>query len=175
MVQPLTIFGAESSGLSALGVDGQAFLIQLITFVLAYFVLQRFAFKPILKVLRQRRETIESGVKLGIEMKKERAKLEDEIEKALRKSRVEADQIISSAQDSARQAIREAEEKAREKAAGILKEADSRISQDVARARKKLEAETVSLIAETTEAILKEKIDTKKDANLIERLLKERA
>lgn len=175
MIYPVTFFGAESSGLSALGVDGTAFLIQLITFVLAYFVLRRFAFGPILKLLRERRETIESGVKLGEEMQKERAKLEAEVEKMLHKSRQDADKIIADAQDAARQAIREAEDKARDKAAGILKEADLRITQDITRARKKLQTETVSLIAEATEAILQEKLDSKKDTEVIERFLKERA
>ena len=175
MLQSLTFFGAEATGLAALGFDGQAFLIQLITFALAYFVLRRFAFGPILKVLRERRETIENGVKLGIEMKQERAKLEAEVEKVLHKTRQEADKIINDAQESGRQAIREAEDKARQKAAGVLKEADSRITQDVARARKQLEKETVALIAETTEAILDEKIDTPKDTALIQKFLKGKA
>lgn len=172
MLQPLTFFGAEATGLGALGFDGQAFFVQLVTFVLAYFVLRRFAFKPILKVLRERRETIENGVKLGVEMKQERAKLEEEVEKTLHKARQEADKIINDAQDSGRQAIREAEDKARQKAAGILKEADLRFAQDVARVRKQIEKEAVMLIAETTEAILDEKIDTSKDTVLIQKFLK---
>lgn len=174
MLQPFIMFSAESSGLSALGVDGRAFLIQLITFILAYFVLRRFAFGPILKVLRERRETIESGVKLGEEMRKEQAELEAKVEATLHKSRQEADKIIAGAQDAGREAIRAAEEKAREKAAGILKQAESRIIQDTARARKQLERELVSLVSDATEAILDEKIDDKKDTALIERLLKER-
>jgi F-type H+-transporting ATPase subunit b len=173
MIQAPFIFGDSSSGLGALGVDGQAFLIQLITFVLAYFVLRRFAFGPILKILKERRETIESGVRLGEEMKSERAKLEAEIEEVLHKARQDADKIIASAQDAGRQAIREAEDKAREKAAGILKQADARITQDTARARKQLEKELVGLVADATEAIIKEKLDDKKDTELIERLLKE--
>ncbi len=171
----LTIFGAtESSGLGALGVDGQAFIIQLITFVLAYFVLRRFAFGPILKMLQSRHETIESGVRLGEEMRKERAKLEEEIEKILHKTRQEADKIISDAQDSGRQAVREAEKQAHKKAEGILKIAEARITQDTARARKQLQKEAVNWVAETTEAILQEKIDAKKDNSLIEKFLKER-
>lgn len=172
MLSPLTHFAAESSGLSALGVDGQAFVIQLITFVLAFFVLRRFAFKPILKVLKTRRETIEGGVKLGEEMQKERAKLDQEIQKALHKARQEADEILTSANDAGRQAILAAEDKARDKAAGILKEAESRIAQDTSRARKRLESELVNLVSEATEAIIDEKIDTKKDAALIERALR---
>lgn len=175
MLQSLTIFGDSSSGLGALGLDGKAFVIQLITFVLAYLVLRRYAFAPILKVLNERRETIESGVKLGEEMQKERTKLEDKVTQMIQETREEADSIIASAQDSARQAIREAEEKARAKADGILAAAEDRIAQDTARARNQLEKELVGLISDATEAIIEEKVDAKKDAALIERALKGRA
>lgn len=164
----------SSSGLGALGVDGQAFVIQLITFILAFLVLKRFAFKPILKVLNERRETIENGVKLGEKMKQEEAKLAAKVDDTLHKARQEADQIIATAQDSGREAVRESEEKARLKADGIVKEAESRIVQETARARKQLEQEVVGLISDTTEAIIHEKVDAKKDAALIERALKER-
>lgn len=175
MLQSLTFFGESSSGLGALGVDGKAFVVQLITFVLAYLVLRRYAFAPILKVLQERRETIESGVALGEEMKKERAKLEDKVAQTIQETRQEADAIIASAQDSARQAIRDAEEKARAKAEGILAAAEDRIVQDTARARNQLEKELVNLISDATEAIIEEKVDAKKDAALIERALKGRA
>lgn len=174
MVQILTHFGESSSGLGALGVDGQAFVIQLITFVLAFLVLKRFAFKPILKVLHERRETIENGVKLGEQMKREEAKLAAQVDETLHKARQEADSIIATAQDSGRQAVRDAEEKARAKAAGIVTEAESRIVQETARARKQLEQEVVGLISDATEAIIDEKVDAKKDAALIERALKGR-
>lgn len=170
-----TNFAAESSsGLGALGVDGKAFLIQLITFGLAFLVLRRYAFKPIGQVLRERRETIEQGVKLGEEMRKERAKLEAQVEDTLHKARQEADAILSGAHDNGREAIREAEEKARTKAAGILSDAESRIEQDTARARQALEKDLANLVAEATEAIIDEKLDAKKDAALIEKALKER-
>lgn len=170
-----TIFAAEASGsgLSALGVDPRAFLVQLITFALVFVVLKKYAFGPILKVLNERRATIESGVKLGEDMQRQKAKFDAKVESLLHEARQEADSILAIAQDNARQAIREAEEKARDKAAGILKEADSRIAQDTARARRQLEKELVGLVAEATEAIIDQKVDAKKDAGLIERALKE--
>lgn len=167
-------FAASSSGIGALGVSGQAFVIQLITFILAYFVLRQWAFGPIIKVLRERRETIESGVKLGEQMQKEKAELEAKVDEVLHESRQKADEILAGAQESARQAVREAEDKAREKAAGILKEAEERIVQDTARARQQLEKELVGLISEATEAIIEEKVDPKKDSQLIDRALKGR-
>jgi F-type H+-transporting ATPase subunit b len=172
---PILAADSSGSGLSALGVDGKAFIIQLITFVLVFLVLKRYAFKPILKTLNERRETIESGVKLGEQMRKEKAELAAQVEELLHKARQEADGIIAGAQDSGRQAIREAEDKARAKAAGILEAAEGRIQQDTARARQQLEKELVTLVAETTEVILEEKIDAKKDSQLIERTLKDRA
>lgn len=174
MISHLSNFAESSSGLGALGVDGKAFVIQLITFVLAFLILKRYAFKPIIKVLDARRETIESGVQLGEEMKQERAKLDGEIEKALQDGRQKADAIIAGAQDTAKATIHEAEDKAKVKADNIIKEAESRITQDTARARKQLEGELVGLISDATEAIIDEKVDAKKDAQLIERSLKDR-
>ena len=54
--QTVTIFGESSpSGPGALGISGQALLIQLVTFALAYLVLRRYAVKPLLIVLDDRR------------------------------------------------------------------------------------------------------------------------
>jgi F-type H+-transporting ATPase subunit b len=167
-----TQFGAEeSSGIGALGLDGKALLIQLVTFVLAFLVLRRFAFKPILKVLTERRELIESGVSIGEQMKQDQAKLDAKIDAELAKARKEADAVIAAANETSRDTIREAEVKAQDKAAGILKDAEERIKTDTARARKKLEGELVGLISDATEAIIGEKVDAKKDAQLIDRAL----
>ncbi len=175
MIYNFTNFAADSSsGLSALGVDAKAFLIQLATFVLALLVLKRYAFGPILRVMHDRQETIESGVKLGEQLRKQQAELEAKVEEALHQARQAADSIIADAQDAGRQVIRDAEDKARDKAAAVLTEADGRIKQDTIRARRALEKELLGLISEATEAIIDEKVDAKKDAALIERALKER-
>ena len=174
LIASLTQFGDSSSGLGSLGIDGEAFVIQLVTFVIAFWVLQRYAFKPILKVLNRRRETIESGVKLGEQMQKERVALEASVAEALHKARRDADTILAAANEAARESIRDAETKARAKADSIINEAKERTAQDVKRARKELEQELVGLISEATEVIIDEKVDAKKDAELINRALKER-
>jgi F-type H+-transporting ATPase subunit b len=168
----LTQFAEGSSGLGSLGIDGKAFIIQLITFALAFWVLKRFAFKPIAQMLEQRRKTIEEGVSLGEQMKKDKAALEAKVTEELAKARTEADGIIASANDSARQAIREAEDKAGAKAAVIIKEGEEHAANEMARARKKLESEIVGLVSDATEAIIGEKVDATKDAQLIDRALK---
>ena len=174
MITTVTQFADSSSGIGALGIDGKAFIIQLVTFLLAFWVLKKFAFTPIVKLMDARRKTIEDGVLLGEKMKIEDAEMQDKIAKALADSRKEADGIISEAQDTAKTTIREAEDKAREKAQGIIDAADERIAADTKRARKDMEKDLVGLISDATEAIIEEKVDAKKDAELIDRALKGR-
>jgi F-type H+-transporting ATPase subunit b len=174
MIANVTQFAADSSsGIGALGVDGKALIIQLVTFALAYLVLRRYAFGPITKVLNERRKTIEDGVRIGEQMKKDQAELEARKERELAEARKAAEGIIGDANESSRQIVREAEEKAQEKAAGIMREADARIASETQRARKQLQGELVSLVADATEAIIGEKVDAKKDAALIDRALQE--
>lgn len=164
---------SSSSGLGALGIDGKAFIIQLVTFLLAFLVLKRWAFGPIVKIMEQRRKTIEEGVSLGEQMKKEKAALEVKVEETIAKARTEADGILAEANDAARQTVREAEEKAQQKAAIIIKEGEERASAEMVRARKKLENQIVGWVSDATEAIIGEKVDAAKDATIIDRALKE--
>jgi len=164
---------SSSSGLGSLGIDGKAFIIQLVTFLLAFWVLQHWAFKPILKIMDQRRKTIEDGVTLGEQMKQEKAALQAKVEETIAKARTEADGIIAGANDTARQAIRDAEEKAQEKASIIVKEGEERASAEMVRARKKLEGQIVGWVSDATEAIIGEKVDAKKDTDIVDRFLKE--
>lgn len=173
MVGMFTQFGSEASaGIGALGIDFKAFIIQLITFVLAFLVLKKWAFGPIIKIMDERRKTIESGVTLGEKMRREEAEADAKVAAKLRDARSKADEIIASADETSRQVVRDAEDKARTKADGILKEADARILTETALARKKLEGELVGLISDATEAIIGEKVDAKKDAQLIDSAIK---
>lgn len=175
MLSVFTQFADSSSGIGALGINLTSFLIQLGTFIIAFLVLRKWAFKPILEVLKQRRDTIEQGVALGEKMQKEQAAMEQKVAEALREARVQADKIIAEAADRGRQAAAEAEAKAKEKADSIIAAAEDRIGQDMKLARSKLEGELSGLVAEAAEVIIGEKVDAKKDAALINKALGERA
>lgn len=175
MINGLTQFADSASGLGSLGIDGKALIIQLVTFVLAFWVLQHWAFKPIVKMMERRREIIEKGVHLGEKMQKEQAALEEKVVKTLHEARNAADGIIAEAKSQGRQTVQEAEAKAKEKAEGIIAAAEERIQLDASRARRQLEHEIVGLISDATEAIINEKVDSQRDAALIDKAMKERA
>lgn len=165
------LFVASSSGIGALGVNFSSLITQLITFILAFLVLRKWAFGPIIKVLDQRRKVIEDGVKLGEKMRHDEAALEEKVEKTLHQARVKADQIINDANETAKQMVKSAEDDARSKAEIVMKETEVRTEQEIARARRKLETEMVNLVAQATTIVLDEKVDAQKDAGLIERAL----
>jgi F-type H+-transporting ATPase subunit b len=173
MLNLFTNFGS-ASGIAALGFNAKDFVIQLLSFLIVFLILKKYAFKPIIKIMDERKQLIESGVTLGEQMKKKNDKLDDEIQSKLKEAQSEADKIVTSAEQEARQVVVDAEEKARAKADAIAAEAKEKIKQDTAIARQRLEKELVGLITDATEAIIDEKIDAKKDAELIDRALKQK-
>ncbi len=171
------VFAAEegsASGFGALGVDPGAFIIQLISFVLVFLILMRFAFKPIVKMLQERRKVIEEGVKAGQELALEREKLQKEITQVMRDARIEADKIIDIGQKESREIVREAEKNAQRKVDAMIADAEARIAEEAVQGRRRLEKEIVGLVSEATEAIVEEKVDPAKDAELIDKALKGR-
>lgn len=176
----LSTFAAEAghaekaTGLGALGVSGKAFLIQLITFILVFFLLKKFAFKPIGNMLEERRKTIDDGVRLGQKLERQRDKMEQESLRITREARLEADRIIANGQKEAREVIREAEKVAKRKTDIMLADAEARIEEDVHAAKLKLEKDIVGLVSEATEAIVGEKVDPKKDVEIIEKVIRKR-
>lgn len=164
-----------TSGIGALGISPSAFVIQLITFVLVFLLLKKFAFKPIVRLLEERRKVIDDGVKMGQKLEKERAKLDSEVIQVMRDARVEADKIIGNGQKEAREIIRDAEKVGARKVDIMLTDAEARIGEETEQAKRKLEKEIVGLVSEATEAIVEEKVDPKKDAKIIEKALKGRS
>lgn len=174
----LTQFASESAesaeGFAALGFDPKAFLIQFITFLLVFYILNRFVFSRIVTMLENRREAVEEGLRLTTEMQSERDKLEQEVIESRKQSRKEADHVLAKSHERAGAIIKEAEDKAQAKADSMMLDAKKRITEESARARRKLESEVVDLVIDATEAVTHERLDAKKDAKLIEEAMKGR-
>ena len=160
---------------SKLGIDWRLLAAQLINFLILLFVLRRFAYKPILKLLDERRQKIADGL---ANAQKAKSNLE-EAEK-------ERQEIIATAKKGAAEIISLAEAAAQKNREETLKEAKTGVEKIVAEARKQIESEKskmigeikseisglVMLAAEKTASI---KLDDKKDKELIEKIIKESA
>lgn len=165
--------GAEEEGIAALGIDPLAILIQAITFLVLFFLIQKLALNKIVATLEERRKTINRGLHLTGEMDAMKADLDARVEKALKKARTDADVILHEARLESSELIKAAEEAAGRKADAILKDASAKIDRDIAAAKKDLKNEVVGLVAEVTGAVLREKVTSSEDRKLTEKYLKE--
>ena len=103
------------SGVAALGIDPKAFIIQLITWLFVFLVLRKFVFKPVVKILQNRQDAIDEGMRLTTEMVAEKDKLEKEVAAAHTSARKEANEILAKTHEQATAMIKEAEEAAQAK------------------------------------------------------------
>src|SRR6201993_4969203 len=83
------------------GWNWKLFLSQVISFCIVAFLLQRFAYKPILAVLEERRRKIEEGQLNAEKIKKELADAERRYQEILRKANADAQRMIDEARESA--------------------------------------------------------------------------
>jgi F-type H+-transporting ATPase subunit b len=175
MVNPLlTRFAseaAEKEGIAVLGIDPKAILLQAGTFVLLYLILKKFALRGIVDTLEKRRKTIDKGVSLGIEMQHAKTGFDKELKSMQHQARADADKIIAQAHTEAGEIIKAGEQTATHKIDDMLRDANVRIEREMQTARRELQSEMLALVSDATEVILQEKLDTKKDASLIERAL----
>lgn len=166
---------AEESveGIAALGLDPFAIGAQLLTFLVLFWVVKKYALDGIVKNLEKRHDDINRGLHLTSEMDKQKAELEQTVDAELKKARKEADAIIAEAHAETGKMIAEAETKAGHRADEIIRAAEGKIERDIAEARSGLKKEMSGLITEATEAILGQKLDASGDRKLVEDYLKE--
>ncbi len=172
---PTMYFAAtEAAESGILGFNPQVLIFQIITFVLVFALLKKFAIDKIVAILDKRHQVIEDGVRLGRKLERERDQMDKELAKLTREARHEADRIIANAHKESREVLREAEKAARRKTDAMISDAEARIHEDTEAAKRKLEKDIVSLVSEATEAIVGEKVDPKKDAEIIKNIIQKR-
>ncbi len=139
--------------LSTIGVTWPKFFAQCILFIFVYWVLNKYAFGPIVNVLAERRRRIAEAQENAEKVKLQLAEAEQRYKEALAKAEVEAKALIDEARASA-EAVREKRvQEAIAEAEGVIRKAHESIEQD----RRKMEAEVksamVELVAATTSKV----------------------
>jgi F-type H+-transporting ATPase subunit b len=162
----------SSSGLGAFQLNLKDFIIQLITFVLVLLVLRKWVVPKLVATMEKRRETLEQSLTNAKATEEALAKAEARAEEILSRARAAADEALAEAKDAGASTIAKAEEAAAQRAELIIKEAESRLSEEREKLRLELRAELASLVSDATEKIIHEKLDEKRDMSLIERAIK---
>jgi len=159
--------------LGTLGIDWRLLIGQIINFLLFLLILRVFAYKPLLNAMEKRSKRIEEGLKNADQQDEMKKAFELEKKKVLKAAKEEGAAIVASSHDKAMQ-LQET----------MLKQAEAKVGEMSDRAEADLESQKVALRAELkefagelsiaiAEKILKEKVDGKKEQELIKNMLKE--
>lgn len=129
--------------LTDFGVNWSKFLAQVILFLIVYWVLSKFAFGPIVKMLEERRRRIEEGQTNAEKIKQQLADAEKSYAEMLQKANAEAQALIDEARKSS-EAIRE------KQVQDAIREAEGII----ARARQDIDVERNRMVADVKKEMI---------------------
>lgn len=157
--------------ITQLGIDWKLLIAQIINFLVLLFVLWKFAYGPIVAMLERRQKKIEKGLKEADEAHKKFAEAEAKYGDILREARTEAKGIIEKARKQAERSKSEIAGAASAQAEKIVADAKAEIAREKENMISEIKSEIGGLVVTATEKIIGEKIDEKKDKELIKESL----
>jgi F-type H+-transporting ATPase subunit b len=163
---------AEGTGLV---INGFWIIVALLNFVVLYAILQLYAFGPLSRMLAERRERIETGLRDAEQARRDRESAEQERVAALNEARREANEIINRAQRVA-QETRDADIAAtREELERMRVRASADIEAEKQRAIADLRAEVADLALAAAGKVVGETMTGPRQRRLVEEFLQESA
>jgi len=135
------------------GWNWKLFLSQVISFCIVAFLLRRFAYKPILAVLEDRRRKIEEGQLNAEKIRKQLADAESRYQEIVSKANADGQRMIDEARDSAAHLSERKQQEAIASAEQIITKAKEAASIEHDRQMQALKREIGHLVVETTAKI----------------------
>ena len=154
-----------------LTIDPAQIAIQLTGFGLFVWILARFAWKPILTLLDERRARIEEGFRQISQSKAEVANLQQDYRQRLAKIEEEARVKIQQAILEGKRISLEIQEQAREQAQSAMSKSKETIELELAKAKVQLRDHVAQLTVDAVEKVLRQKVDPKTDRQLVDAVL----
>ena len=157
--------------LNSIGFDWQIALANFINFLIIFWILKRFVFKPVQKIIDARNSTIKTGIDKAQQSETELLVAQQHAAEELKAARSQANTIIAEAKETADDHVNHAKDRAETEASRILTQAQSQIAKDKAHMEKELFEQTAGLVALGVQKILEEDVDTKRNAEVNKRAL----
>jgi F-type H+-transporting ATPase subunit b len=139
----------------------------IVCFLITLWVLKRYAFGPIQKMLDDRREQIRRSIEDAEHSRDEARKLLEEHRELMNQARSDAEQILAEARNTAvamEGRMREETEAERQRR---LEETRRDIAAETARALEQIRSEVADLTLEATSIVVGKKLDSARDRELI--------
>lgn len=144
----------------------------LLSFGVVLYVLARFAWKPILKAIKDRERSISKSLLAAQRAKEEMAKIEFGNEKITALAKLERDNLLKEAKELKEKILEDAKEDAKAEAKKIIDHAIQSVQKEKNEAINEIKNQIAALSVDIAEKILKQKLgDDKKQKELLEKLV----
>jgi F-type H+-transporting ATPase subunit b len=132
-----------------------------IAFAIVFFILAKYAWKPILSAIQTRENNIQEAIDSAEKVKTEMAQLKNENENLLAKAREERATMLKEARETKDKMIAEAKEQAKVEANKIMVDAQAAIQAQKMAALTDVKNQVGNLVIEVSEKILKRELNNK--------------
>ena len=154
------------------GINGYLLIAQIVNFLIVLYLLKRFAFGPILKLLEDRRKTIAESIKNAEETQRLLAQTEEKEKQVLQKAQSQAQEMLSDAKKQVGVLQQEAEIATKGRIEKMLSEATGKIQQETQLAEKQLATHVTRLSVDVLEKSLRGFFTDKEQKEVVEKAIK---
>ncbi len=145
----------------------------IITFLVLLWLLAKFAWRPLLRALEARQETIRKSLDDAQQARRELERLNQESAQILRNAHAEAESILAKSRAEAEKVREEIKQKARTDADGIIREARRQIETETGRALRQIRSEIADLSVAIASRLIQRNFSKEDNSALIEETLRE--
>ena len=163
---------ANNSPIAVLGLDWKLFIAQLVNFGIVLFILWKWVFTPVTAALQKRTAKIEQSLKDAEKTTKDKEEFEKWKQEQMVNTRHEATIIIGKAQADATKAKDEIIKQAQEEQQKVVQDTKKQIEIEKQKALGEAKQELANLVTMASEKIIRGKLDSAKDKELIRESLK---
>jgi F-type H+-transporting ATPase subunit b len=147
------------------------FVWTLVAFLIVFFILKKFAWKPILSALNEREKNISDSIATAERVKMEMAQMKNENEAMMQKAREERGVMLKEAKELKDKIVSEAKEQAKLEANKILVDAQASIEQQKNAALTDVKNSIGNMVIEVTEKVIRRELAGKAEQEIYIRSL----
>jgi F-type H+-transporting ATPase subunit b len=146
----------------------------LVSFIILYLILRKFAWAPILGAVKEREESIKAALDAADNAKKDMENLKADNEKILNEAKIERETMLKEAREIKSKLISDAEEEAKIRAKKMVEAAKTAIQNEKNSAMNELKNTVVDLSVGIAEKLISEELaDKDKQLKMIEDILED--
>lgn len=153
--------------LGKLGIEGKIFLAQIVNFFLLLYILKRFLYQPLLKIMKEREKKIKEGLVNADKAEKRIQEIEESAKSELEKAAREADKILEKAHVEAEEHRADLLRETQEEILRMKEETKESLRKEKERIVAEVRKETGDLAVQIARKIIKEKITAEDKHRLV--------